>query len=228
VVTVTLIVINVLAFLWAFTQPEALYEHLFQWGVIPRIVTKSLAGKYSLDLATWLSIATRFVTAMFLHGGWLHLISNIWYLWIFGDNIEDRLGHVGYVVFYLVCGVGASAAHVVMNPTAMEPMIGASGAIAGVLGAYLICFPRARVMTLVPVFFMPLFIRLPAVVVLGSWFIMQIFNGGATIGASAQQAGGVAWWAHIGGFVIGMILVRFLPARRKRRQVVYRPHFDRR
>ena len=148
-----------------------------------------------------------FFTSMFLHGGWLHLIGNMWYLWIFGDNVEDRLGHIRYLVFYFACGVGAGVVHLLLNPNSMVPSVGASGAIAGVLGAYLVSYPFARILTLVPIFFFFQVIEIPALIVLGLWFVMQFFYGTASLAANSATGGGVAWWAHVGGFVIGIILV---------------------
>jgi Uncharacterized membrane protein (homolog of Drosophila rhomboid) len=147
-------------------------------------------------------------TSMFLHAGWLHLIGNMWYLWIFGDNVEDRLGHIRYLVFYFACGVGAGVVHILLNPNSTVPSVGASGAIAGVLGAYLVSYPFARILTLVPIFFFFQVIEIPALIVLGLWFVMQFFYGTASLTATTSAAGGgVAWWAHVGGFVIGIILV---------------------
>jgi len=154
---------------------------------------------------------------MFLHGGWLHLIGNMWFLWIFGDNIEDRLGHLRYLVFYLVCGLGAGLAHTLFNLSSAIPTIGASGAVAGVLGGYLLLYPHARVLTLLPWFFA---LELPAYVVLALWFVIQLFSGTASLGARDASAGGVAWWAHIGGFLLGLALVKLFAQKSPR--VTYR------
>jgi rhomboid family protein len=154
---------------------------------------------------------------MFLHGGWLHLIGNMWYLWIFGDNIEDRLGHFSYLIFYLLCGLGAGVVHTILNYDVRVPSIGASGAIAGVLGAYLVSYPGARILTLIPIFIFMQIIEIPAVIVLGFWFIMQFLSGTASLASATANAGGVAWWAHVGGFVIGMILVGLFPRRDRSR-----------
>jgi membrane associated rhomboid family serine protease len=152
--------------------------------------------------------------SMFLHGGWAHILGNMLYLWIFGDNVEDRLGHVPYLVFYLLAGVAATLAHAFASPHSTMPAIGASGAISGVLGAYLIMFPKARVVTIIPLGFFLRMAELPALVVLGMWFVLQLFSGAASLGAaSAQESGGVAWWAHIGGFVFGMIVGVFFRGR---------------
>src|SRR3954449_10761659 len=155
------------------------------------------------------NVITMFVS-MFLHGGWLHLGGNMLYLWIFGDNIEDRLGHGKYLFFYLVCGVLATLAHAVMNPGSDVPSIGASGAIAGVLGAYIVLFPKQRVTTLIPIFIFITVREIPAVFLLGFWIVMQLFFGAASMGANLQSAGGIAYFAHIGGFAAGMLLITLL------------------
>jgi membrane associated rhomboid family serine protease len=151
---------------------------------------------------------------MFLHGGWAHLIGNMVYLWIFGDNVEDRLGHGRYLAFYLLAGVAAGLAHAYLNPGSAIPTVGASGAISGVLGGYLMLFPHARVLTLVPVLFFFDVVELPALLYLGFWFVMQVVSG-ALASALAEAAGGVAWWAHVGGFVVGMALGPLLRRRRR-------------
>jgi membrane associated rhomboid family serine protease len=143
------------------------------------------------------------VTAMFLHGGWMHLIGNMLYLWIFGNNVEDAMGHGRFIAFYAVCGLAAAAAQAALDPASRIPMIGASGAIAGVLGAYALLYPRAKVLVLIPIFVIFTTVRLPALWVLGGWFVLQLING-----ALADPAGGgVAWWAHIGGFAAGLALI---------------------
>lgn len=144
------------------------------------------------------------LTCVFLHGGWMHFLGNMWFLWIFGDNVEDRFGHFGYLLFYLGCGVAASVAHFASMPDSTMPTIGASGAIAGVMGAYWVLYPRARVLSLVPIFYFLRIVVLPAPIFLGIWFVMQLLQGMST------HASGVAWWAHIGGFVIGAILAGLL------------------
>jgi membrane associated rhomboid family serine protease len=178
-------------------------QHLLTiWGVVP---ARFLQYRDSHELAT-------LITSMFLHGGWFHLISNMWALYIFGDNVEDRMGPARYLVFYLLCGIAAGVTQIYFNPTATLPGIGASGAIAGVLGAYLLLFPYSRVITLVPIFFYPLFLEIAAPIYLVVWFLSQLLNGTMEIaqtiyGPEGRQQGGVAWWAHAGGFVAGMILV---------------------
>ena len=161
-----------------------------------------------------------FVTMMFLHGGWLHLIFNMWTLWLFGPTIEDRLGHGRYVVFYFCCGIAASFAQAAFNPTSTVPALGASGAIAGVLGCYMGLFPFARIIVLVPILFIPLFFELPAMLFIGFWFLIQVLQGITDL-LVPSSAGGVAWWAHIGGFIVGLILIPFI----QRPQQKYRAYY---
>lgn len=163
----------------------------------------------------WLTI----FTSMFLHGGWAHLFSNMLALYIFGDNVEDRLGSGQYLLLYVASGIIASVVHIVVNPNSAVPTIGASGAISGVLAAYVLFFPGARVITLVPLFFLPWFVEIPALFYLGFWFFSQLFNGLLTIVSGTQSFGGVAWWAHVGGFVAGLFLGPILARRRYRRRV---------
>jgi membrane associated rhomboid family serine protease len=156
--------------------------------------------------------------AMFLHGGWLHVIGNMLYLYIFGDNVEDILGHGRYLIFYLLCGVASFLVQILFQSNSMVPNVGASGAIAGVLGAYILLFPRARVVTLLPIFIFFTVVEIPAYIFLGIWFLIQFFSGALTLGRAEALSGGVAWWAHIGGFLVGMLLIKLMaprgPARR--------------
>ena len=192
--TILIIILNFLVFFYELLLPhDALMGFVLSAGVVPHEVTSSFGVPVIGD----------FMTSMFLHGGWMHIIGNMLYLWIFGDNVEDRMGRLVYVLFYLAAGVCASLTQVAIDPTSTVPTIGASGAIAGVLGAYLVMFPRTRVRTLVLAFRFVRMVELPAVVVLGLWFILQIFSGLASI--SAMASGGVAWFAHIGGFVVGLL-----------------------
>jgi hypothetical protein len=149
---------------------------------------------------------------MFLHGGWLHLIGNMWYLWIFGDNVEDTLGPVRYILFYFLCGIAAGVAHVLVSPGSAVPTVGASGAIAGVLGGYASLFPRARIVTLIPIVFYFSIVELPALVVLALWFVIQGLSGFLSLGVAGST--GVAWGAHVGGFLAGLVLVRILRPRK--------------
>ncbi len=210
IVTVSLIVVNVLIFLFELSLGEGLSEFFDIFGVVP-------ATYFELKEtgAPFLLVYFPFVTSMFLHGGWMHLIGNMLYLWVFGDNVEDMMGHFKFLVFYLLCGIFAALAHVYTNPHSEIPTVGASGAISGVLGAYFLLFPHSRVITLIPIFFFFDLIEVSAFVFLGFWFILQFFNGIASLGAATYATtGGVAWWAHIGGFVAGFLL-SFVFARRR-------------
>ncbi len=211
VVTWTLIAINVAVLLFTFSLGRNELERLFMTcGIVPaRFTDASWAVSAGLSPAGPLPI----FTSMFLHAGLFHLISNMWVLWIFGDNVEDRMGRWRFVIFYLLAGTVAGVAHGLTNPASTIPTVGASGAIAGVLGAYIVLFPKSRVLTLIPICFYPLFVDLPAFIFLGFWFVSQLLNG--TAQATGGAAGGVAWWAHIGGFVAGFALYRlFLDPRR--------------
>lgn len=205
VVTVALIVMNVLAFLVAPPLDSPAFELFVRdWGVTP--------ANFG-----W----TTLFTSMFMHGGWMHLLSNVWFLWIFGDNVEDRMGHGRYLLFYLLCGTVATGAQILSAPTSTVPMVGASGAIAGVLGAYIVMFPHSRVLTLVPLFVFMTFVEVPAGILLGLWFAVQVLSGLDTLMVvEAQDMGGVAFWAHAGGFVAGMVLV-LLFQRPERRQAAW-------
>ncbi len=200
-VTYLIIALNAIVFLIEIMLGDrGLQEFLKSFGLVPELFIEQF-GPYE--------IFTLF-SCMFLHGGWMHLISNMWALFIFGDNIEDKLGHFTYLIFYLVCGVCAGLTQVFMSQGSLTPTIGASGAIAGVLGGYIVCYPKARVLTLIPIFFIIRLIEVPAAVYLGFWFISQFFTGFASIAKDAGEEGGIAWWAHVGGFVAGAILVKLL------------------
>jgi membrane associated rhomboid family serine protease len=187
-VTVTIILLNAAAWVLEISmEPSELTRFLVTYGVVPAAFTP----------------VTLF-TSMFLHGGWSHVIGNMWYLWIFGDNIEDTFGHGRFLVFYLLCGMTAAAGQIVMEPASRLPTIGASGAIAGVMGAYFVLYPRSRVLTLVPVFFFNV-IEMPAIALLGFWFLMQLFNAGAVAAMANTGQGGVAFAAHVAGFVVGVL-----------------------
>jgi membrane associated rhomboid family serine protease len=158
---------------------------------------------------------------MFLHGGWMHLIGNMWFLWIYGDNVEDVLGHVKYLGFYLACGVAAGLVHLLFNAGSRLPTVGASGAIAGVMGAYLIKFPHSKILTLVPIFIFFTTFELPATWILVYWFVLQLFSGFGEIGYSHLSQGGTAWFAHIGGFLTGIVLIKIMKTRER---YDWRPH----
>lgn len=202
VVTCGLIALNAAIFFYELSLGPDLRDFMFAWGVIPAQLMNSL--QRGGEPLAWTAFS--FVSSLFLHGGWAHLVGNLWYLWIFGDNVEDRFGSVRFLLFYVAAGVVASALHVISNLDSRVPTLGASGAIAGVLGAYAVMFPRARVITLVP--FFPFFqvIPLPAVLVLGLWFVFQFLSGALSLGHG--PGGGVAWSAHIGGFLFGVVVAR--------------------
>ncbi len=203
-VTLGIILVNIALFFYEVSLPAPVLESFIsQNGVVP-----ARMGFFSQAPGAVLAFTGRTVLwSMFLHGGWFHLLGNMWYLWIFGDNVEDRMGHFRFLVFYLACGACASAAHIFLNLDSRIPSIGASGAIAGVLGAYLVSYPFARVMTIIPLFLFWPIVELPAIVVLGGWFLVQLLNGTASVGATAETVGGIAWWAHIGGFLAGVLLI---------------------
>ncbi len=229
-VTYVLLVLNTLVFLfelWIGSHGrQNLDFFVFQFGVVPARFTVVLFnhGYVPWDLVS--QLGTRYVptmaailpvfTSMFLHGSWLHLIFNMWALWIFGDNVEDHLGPSLYLVLYLASGVAAAALHTLFNIGSTVPSVGASGAIAGVMGAYFLLYPRARVLTLVPFFFV-FFMWLPAWIVLGYWFVAQFLSGAAgSIAAHSSSSTGIAFWAHVGGFLAGMLLIKVFPARSRR------------
>ncbi len=191
---------------------------LFDWGIVPVRLIDWLhhpSGSSAEELFTPL-------TAMFLHGGWFHLIGNMLFLWVFGDNVEDALGHLRYLAFYLLAGIGAVALQVFADQEGRIPMVGASGAIAGVLGAYLVLYPRATVAVLIPwLWFFGAF-PVPALFVIGLWFFLQLFNGLASIGTAVGVTEGIAYWAHVGGFLTGLLLIWIVPRRRQRYQAPIR------
>lgn len=203
VVTVAFIIACVLVFLYEFSLPVPNSEaFVYMYGAIPAVVIGH--AQLPPELVGLPAYGT-LITSMFLHGGWMHLIGNMLYLWIFGNNIEDVMGHAKFVVFYLICGVLAALSHALIDPESTIPMVGASGAISGILGGYLLLYPHARVLVLVPYGFIGTF-YVPAAMVLGLWFLMQVFSGGMSLG---HQGGGVAFFAHIGGFLAGMALIGF-------------------
>ena len=188
-ITITIIVINALAWLFELTlSPDVIGVFLRVYGIVPAFFQPATL-----------------ITSMFLHGSWSHVIGNMWFLWIFGDNVEDRVGHGRFIVFYLLCGIGAGMAHLVANPGSELPTVGASGAIAGVMGAYFVLYPQSRVLTLLPWIFITV-VEIPAVIVLGFWFLAQVFSAGAiAVTASTHGGGGVAFMAHVAGFAAGAI-----------------------
>ncbi|GIW77068.1 MAG: rhomboid family intramembrane serine protease [Phycisphaerae bacterium] len=207
-VTWTLIGLNVLCFAFQLGLSEQELERLFYlFGVVPVRYTRP-------EWWAWAGLPQSYwplVTSIFLHGGWAHLIMNMWALWLFGDNVEGKMGSGRFLVFYLLCGLAANACHIYLNADSTIPAVGASGAIAGVMGAYLIMFPTSQIIVLFPVLFLPFFFVVPAGIYLGLWFLMQLLSGGISL-AMTQDVGGIAWWAHVGGFAAGVILHRaFVP-----------------
>jgi len=209
-----LIGLNLLVFVWEIIiqvqSPHALRAFVAEFGVIPQYTVAVLTGHSFDSPAT--AILPMF-TSMFLHGSWMHVLGNMLFLWIFGDNVEDYLGHFRYLVFYLVSGLFASTAQIVVNPSSTIPTIGASGAIAGVMGAYFILYPRARVLVWFPPIF---FFHVPAWVMLAYWFLYQFFSGTATSIGTSANSGGIAFWAHIGGFVVGVVMIKLFHERPQR------------
>lgn len=209
-VTYLLIAMNVVVFLFSISLTTRLERAFnFQFGFVPARVGAWLDGSVPIDAALVPAL-----TSMFLHSGWLHLIGNMLFLYIFGDNVEDRLGHFRFILFYIASGLGGILLHFVFNAGSAVPTVGASGAIAGVMGAYFLLFPSARVLTLIPLFLIFPILWLPAWVYLAYWFVVQFISGAASTITSAQgQTGGIAVWAHVGGFVSGIGLIKLLPAR---------------
>jgi len=199
-ITITIIALNAVAWFYEITLPQHDLDVFLQtFGVVP--------ASFS---------APTLITSMFLHGSWMHVIGNMWYLWIFGDNVEDRVGQGRFVVFYLLCGVAAALGQTAIDPSSTLPTIGASGAIAGVMGAYFVLYPKSRVLTLVPLVIYYEIFEVPAIFLLGFWFLMQLFSAGAiAVTASTHGSGGVAFMAHVAGFLVGMVAVVFLKKRQQ-------------
>lgn len=209
VVNYLLILINVVVFLLMWLAGSGQEALVYQFALIPANFMANLNAANITDI----------FTSMFMHGGWAHLGGNMLYLWIFGDNVEDRLGRLGYLLFYLVGGVVASLTHILTNPSSPVPTVGASGAIAAVLGAYLIMYPQSRVATFIPIGYFMRLTMLPASIVLGLWFVLQLFNGFLSLGGP-EDVGGVAFWAHVGGFVSGIVMALLFGRRRPAPEVV--------
>jgi membrane associated rhomboid family serine protease len=203
VITIAIIVINAIVFLYELSLGELTNEFILYFGLVPAAFS-------------WVSV----FTSMFVHGGLLHFAGNMLYLWIFGDNVEDRMGHGRFVVFYLLCGAAAAFVQTIVNPDSLVPMVGASGAIAGVMGAYFVLYPRSRIVTLVPIFFFIQILEIPAIFFLGIWFLMQFMSGVGSIATATggEPGGGIAFWAHIAGFAAGVSAV--IVFRRPERQRV--------
>jgi membrane associated rhomboid family serine protease len=216
-----LIALNILIYLFQWLQwiqdPRGSELFVQQFGEVPAHLAAFLAGSHRYSLP---QVAVPFFTSMFLHAGWEHVLGNMWFLYIFGDNVEDYLGHFTYLVFYLLSGLFAMATQVAIYPHSTVPTVGASGAIAGVLGAYFLVYPRARVLT----WFFVFVLYLPAWIVLGEWFVLQFLAGAQTLSMAhvGHDVGGVAFWAHVGGFISGMVMIKLFPERQRRYPYAYR------
>jgi hypothetical protein len=206
-VTIAIIAACTAVFVYELSLGRGVLGFIAEFALVPGQISYGVqSGEIGIG-----SLASPFLTSMFLHGGWLHLIGNMWFLWIFGDNVEDTLGSFRFLLFYVIAGVAAGVTHYALQPTSPIPTVGASGAIAGVLGGYLVLFPGARVVTLVPIGFFLQLMELPAALMIGLWFLVQLLSGALSLGIGG---GGVAWWAHVGGFLAGLLLVRILTPRR--------------
>ncbi|MBW1812918.1 MAG: rhomboid family intramembrane serine protease [Deltaproteobacteria bacterium] len=202
IVNTIIIGINIVIYLAELTQGESLTSFIYMYGLVP--------ARYSIpEITAYFSIGQQlfsFISFMFLHGSFLHILGNMWMLYIFGDNIEGRLGAFRYLIFYLLCGMASGCSHLFFNLHSTAPVIGASGSIAGVMGAYFLLYPNAKILSLVPVLFIPFFFEIPAFIFLGFWFVLQFFNAALSHGSSSV----IAWWAHIGGFLFGMLFLKLL------------------
>jgi len=206
IVNISLIVISTLVFFYEISLPaQDLNRFILNFGLMPARLNLFDPIAALMDPGPWLTLFTH----MFMHGGWLHFLSNVWILFIFGDNVEDRMGHGRFLVFYLLSGLASGMMQALVNSSSQVPAIGASGAIAGVLGAYFVLFPGSRVVTLIPIFLFPWFVEIPALFYLGFWFVSQLYSGLAALNVpESASMGGIAWWAHIGGFAFGVIFHR--------------------
>ncbi len=210
-VNLAIISANFLVFFYELSLGNQVDAFLNDWGAVPHLVTNYFGhpGDYPLR------VLFTPITAMFIHGGWLHILGNMIFLWVFGDNVEDAMGHVGYLLFYMLAGIAAATAQIWADTSSVLPMVGASGAIAGVLGAYLVLYPRATIATIIfPLFFWA--IPIPAFILIGMWFLIQLLSGAAAVGTAVGASEGVAWWAHVGGFLAGVLLVWVFRRRRTR------------
>ena len=211
--TLALIAINTAVFAYELSLGSSINRFIVTFGLVPARYTTIHGGIIITGLTAFL---VQVFTSMFIHGGWLHLIGNMLFLFVFGRSIEDRFGHSHFLLLYLLSGLGAAVLDILVNMGSRVPTIGASGAIAGILGAYLVSFPRARITTLIPLFIFFWTIRIPALLVLAYWFAIQFVAGYQTLAIESATKGGVAWWAHVGGFVLGMLLALAMPKRQRR------------
>jgi membrane associated rhomboid family serine protease len=214
-VNYSLILLNFAVFFYELSLPD-LNAWIAQWGAVPCLVTGAIGGGTAncfvqgqvAQFTTDTGALLRLLTSMFIHAGWLHILSNMVFLWVFGDNVEDAMGHMGYLVFYLLCGIGAGIGQIVFSPESAIPSVGASGAIAGVLGAYLVLYPRASVRTVIPIIIIPWIVRVPAFVLMIFWFATQVIGSSMlSVSNAVGGSGGVAYMAHIVGFILGLLLV---------------------
>jgi membrane associated rhomboid family serine protease len=197
-----IIILCGIVFYFETTLPQELLEKFtVYFGIVPRVYTRHYRPLPVVDYLP-------FLTTLFIHGGWVHILGNMWFLKIFGSKVEDRMGHGRFLFFYVIVGVLASVLYIHFSPRSSAPVIGASGAIAGIMGAYYVLFPRARILTFIPIFIIPWFIELPSVLFLGWWFLLQLFSG-TVAQVLPSSGGGVAWWGHVGGFIAGLVLVTF-------------------
>ena len=203
VVNNIIIGVNVLVYLVELSQGDGLNRFMYIYGLVPaRYTIDQVASYFTLEQQIF-----SIISFMFVHGGFLHLLSNMWTLYIFGDNVEDHMGHVSYLIFYILCGAASGLSHLLFNMHSNVAVVGASGAIAGVMGAYLILHPHSKILTIIPIIIIPWFVEIPAFFFLGLWFVMQVLNA-----AGSNGAGGIAWWAHVGGFIFGIIALNFFSA----------------
>ena len=216
-ITWTIILVNGIIFIYEISIPKDLLQQLFYlFGLVPaKYSYPKWAFIHGFPFDHYLS----FLTNMFLHAGWLHIVGNMWFLHLFGSTVEDRMGHIRFLIFYLLTGLAANIIFFMLDIHSTIPEFGASGAIAGVMGAYIVMFPKARILTLIPIFFFPFLFTLPAFLYLGFWFLIQLFSG--TLSFASRETGGVAWWAHVGGFVTGMVLLPFF----RKKELSYRKLF---
>ena len=218
-ITWAIILLNGIIFIYEISIPKDILEEFFYlFGLVPaRYSYPQWALIHGLSPSDYLP----FLTNMFLHAGWLHIIGNMWFLHLFGSSVEDRMGHIRFLTFYILTGLAANIIFYILDIHSKIPEFGASGAIAGVMGAYILMFPRAQILTLIPIFLFPFFVNLSAIFYIGFWFLIQLLSG--TLSFTSQNTGGVAWWAHVGGFIAGMI---FLPLFRNRRYSYRKPFPD--